>query len=197
MTEAIKYNKISINKLMLIIVIIIIAIIILILINLKNKPKTQRLNITNYKAYNDPANHFNISIPQNWVATSDFGKQKTGINTPNEEVTRTEITNLSSGNIGLTIYIYEKKPKCEWSDKPNTLLAGMPALYDAQHYSWTIDTDKSAIVVGYYYPGAGVYHRRIRNQQTVSRSEIAANREIINSILSTLKFKSVQPLQCP
>lgn len=184
------------NRLMISAVIILIIIFAVFLIGMKNNPGAMNEKPMNYKTYTDPANHYNISVPEGWVSSSGFGRLRTGMNTNHEESTRTEVTYLKSGNIGLNISVYEKTPECSKIEKPNTTLAGMPAVYDGEHYSWTVNTDKSTIVVGYYYPGAGVYHKRIKDNNPVSQTEIDANQKTITDIVSTLKFNSVSPLIC-
>jgi hypothetical protein len=176
--------------------ILLFSVAILVSIAYPNKPNEQQQAPPSTIAYIDPANHYVISIPSNWTTTSDYGSQRTGISTTHEERIRTELTNLSSGNVGLNISVYEKAPTCDRAEKPNTTLAGLTARYNPQHYSWTINTSDSTIVIGYYYPGAGVYHRRM-SAAPVSKSEMNANQQTINRIVSTLKLQASQPLQCP
>ena len=102
------------------------------------------------KSYSDPGNHFTVSVPSNWNSTSGYGNQTTGIGTAQEETTSLEDTNLSAGRVGLNFSVYEKTPYCKTAEKPDTTIAGMPAYFNPQHYSWIINTTDSTIVLGYY-----------------------------------------------
>ena len=153
--------------------------------------------ITSMKTFIDPADHFIISIPADWGTTTGNGGLKTGIGTAQEKIVRTEVTNIFSGNAGLNVSVYEETPDCSKILKPNTTVAGMPAYFDALHYAWVINTTNSTIVAGYYFPGAGIYHRRIRNQTPPPSSEMFANQKMVNEIISTLKLRNSQILECP
>lgn len=149
-----------------------------------------------FKTYGDPGNHFTVSIPSQWNTFSDYGNQQTGIGTAHEETTRMEVTNLSSGRVGLNFSVYEKAPDCQTAEKPNTTVAGIPANFNSKTYSWIINTSDSTIVLGYYYPGAGVY-RGTKKIKPVSRSQMDNDQKTINDIISSLKLTTSRPLQCP
>ena len=187
---------ISNNFIIIYLVVIILALIIIIVYKNVNKGITQEQTQPNTVSYVDPANHFTVSIPSNWTRTSDFGGKKTGIGTANEQTTRIEVTNISEGNTGINISVVERAANCENAVRPNSKFAGLPAYYDSNHYAWTINTTDSTILVGYYYPGAGVYHRRIKNMAPVTDAEKETSQKIIGGILSTLKLSNSLPLQC-
>lgn len=192
-------NKKNTNKYTLIIIILLIIIIISVLLyRLNNKPANTPIAESTPQTFTDPANHLTLSLPFTWTTNSDFGKQTTGIGTPNEQSNRTEVINLSGGTTGINVYINEKAPTCETAEKPNATLAGFPAAYNDKHYAWTINTTTSTIIIGYYYPGAGVYHRPVGvNPTEVPQAEKDASRKIINEIIATLKLQNAIPLQCP
>lgn len=148
------------------------------------------------RSYTDPGNHFSFTIPADWTTTSDYGGLKTGIGTSRESATRIEYTNLASGSTGVNISVYETPPTCTPEEKPNTTLGGIPAYYYPPHYSYTITTTRSTIVIGYYYPGLPVFHKRL-SVAPATQAEMAANLQKINTILASFKIQGDQILQCP
>ncbi len=152
---------------------------------------------TSFMTYVDPAKHYEISVPAGWATVSGFGNVKTGIGTDHEATIRSEVSNLFSGEAGLNISVYEGAPNCDKIQKPNTTIAGVPAYFDAGHYAWIINTTNSTIVAGYYFPGAGVYHKRFRSHVLPPSSEMFANQGMVNEIISTLKLQKAKALECP
>lgn len=157
----------------------------------------QEQNVVSLKNYNDPDDHFNLSVPEDWTVHSGYGRARTGIGTEHETATRTEITNMFFERKGLNISIYEKAENCKNIIKSNTTLAGLPAYFDSKHYSWTVYTKDAVILVSYYYPGAGVYHKRNGDALAANSSQMFSDQKAINDIVATLKFKSAEALECP
>lgn len=183
-------------------IIFILIIMVLLLVSIFNyylNTKKQNISVQTQETkiiFNDKGNHFSVSIPSSWTGKSDYGKQTIGIGTDHEEVTAMEISNVSLGNTGINFSVYEKAPACETVKKPNSKLAGIPAYYNSDQYSWTIYTNDSTLVAGYYYPGLKVFRGRL-NAISVSQGEMKINQQKINDIISTFKLKSSQPLVCP
>lgn len=189
MDKVLKYIKSNV------IICLIIAVVVLSFVFYKADITTEVQTPPTLVNYTDPGNHFTVTLPSNWKVKSDYGNEKTGIGTENEQTSRVEFNNLASGYVGLNVTVYEKKPVCNDEQKPNTTFAGLPAYFNQKHYSWIIKTTDSTIVVGYYYPGLPVF--RLRNGISVPQSEMDKNSRIIKSIISTFKFNNAKPLVCP
>lgn len=191
------YKKYMNKKILIICLIIIIIILISFrLSNETNKQIVQEQPTTKTISYSDPANYFSLNFPYDWDVSSDYGRQRNGIGTLHEEALRIEYNNVSKGDVGLNISVYEKTPDCEMAERPNSTLAGLPAYFDSRHYSWTFYNTDSTIVIGYYYPGLDVYHK-VRRSAPVTQEEMDANNRAIQDIVSTIKLNNPQMLQCP
>lgn len=181
-----------------IIVLIMVMIIVLYLMLMKGNKIPEETGVNTTKIYRDPGNYFSIDIPSNWVTDDVVAQETHNIGKADETTTDIETVSMSSENkMGLNIQVYEKIPTCENAPKPNSTIANLPAYHDQLQNSWLISTTESTVVISYYYPGSGIYHSRIKNATTpVPQAEKDKSQNIINSIISTFKLQSAQPLQC-
>jgi hypothetical protein len=152
-------------------------------------------------SYRDTANHFSITIPGNWTRTEGIAVERKNIGTAQETKQNIEIAQVfsKSNGLGITLQVYEGKPSCEDSLPSNTKLAGLPAHYDANRMTWTLDTTEAKFVIQAYYPGTGKFHLPPNTIRPTlpAQSVINADKKLLTTIIiSTFKPRILKPLNC-
>lgn len=142
-----------------------------------------------YKPYNDPDGFYTISYPKDWNFREQRGKVMEGQNTANPYSYDLEILSLySDKRVGVTVQAYEHPPK---ETKPsNARINETPAVYDPDQNLWTIYGENQTFVIQGSYPGLTNFHSRTKVETT--EEEMAKNKKLVESVVSTLKFKNAK-----
>ncbi len=151
------------------------------------------------KTYADKENYFSVQVPANWNIHESTATNTTGLKTGYKIKQEIEVTQLSGpGQTGITVQVYRGQLTCPLAKKPTTTLAGLPASYDTVTHLWTIPTTTGTVVVSMVYPGSGGFHGPLKqtNSSRASQSQMSADKQIVDSVLSTVKFNNLQPFSC-
>lgn len=154
--------------------------------------------IATTKNYTDPANNFSVTIPGDWHTTTGQATQTTGLHTQNPVTIPIEVTQLySNQGVGVTLQVYRQTPSCLDQEKTSTTLDGFPASYNDSRQEWTIFTATNILVIHSYYPGKGIFHQRFGLIPTTVPAKIVASyQKTIASVVASLRFENLQPLNC-
>jgi hypothetical protein len=148
------------------------------------------------KIYHDPGNHFTITVPSVWQATENTAINTTGLNTARPITQYSEINTLMSGEVGVTVQVNEEAQVCDSTFMPNTTIAGLPAVYNPTHLSYTIQTTNAQYVLYTFYPGASILHAPASYHVQLTAGQKEEYENELQSILNTFKPLNTQLLHC-
>lgn len=151
------------------------------------------------KIYKDPDNVYMLSVPSNWQQTKSTATSTTGLKTARAEQHTIQVTQFTKpAEMGVTIQVISGQPSCPLAAKPNSTLAGLPAFYNPANYTWTIPTTTQTVLVSVAYPGTNSFHHPPFKVQPTPfpAATVEADKQLVKSILNSLRFSELKPLMC-